>query len=42
MQHCQAMCTFDQLQFPSLPIYKDVFFFNLTNPVGFKKERNRE
>ena len=28
---------FTQLQFPSQPIYKDIFFFNLTNPEGFEK-----
>ena len=26
---------FEQLQHPSLPIYKDVFFYNLTNPDEF-------
>lgn len=26
---------FQQLQNPSLPIFKDVYFFNLTNPEEF-------
>ena len=37
MQLLPGNVPFDQLQFPSLPIYKDVFFFNLTNPDGFQK-----
>ena len=35
MQLLPGNVPFDQLQSPSLPIYKDVFFFNLTNPDGF-------
>ena len=32
----EGSATFQQLLSPSVPLFKDVYFFNLTNPVEFE------
>ncbi len=33
----EGSATFQQLLSPSVPVFKDIFFFNLTNPVEFEQ-----